>query len=223
MFPTVKLDSRPGRIGDLNTFIVDRCRNKSVLNIGAAGNMAAYLPHQADLSTHMRVSKVAREIMAMDIDQDAIAHANRFGVSIKYGDCQDFDLGRRFDVILWLEVIEHLDRPADALNTVMRHLEPGGELIMTTFNATFIGGFVDGVVRGDMGVFYDHVACHMPEHIKALVDRHGHRLAEVYFYTQFNKFTTSAHIKGNILNAISFVAPRLSNAFLSVIKHRPTD
>jgi SAM-dependent methyltransferase len=221
MFQTVKLDSRPGRIADLNTFIVERCRNKSVLNIGAAGNMAAYLPDQAELSTHMKVSAVAKEIRAMDIDRDAIDHATRFGVPIEYGDCQDFDLGRRFDVILWLEVIEHLDRPADALNTVMRHLEPGGELIVTTFNATFIGGFVDGLVGGDMGVFYDHVACHMPEHIKALVDRHGHRLVEVYFYTQFNKFTASARIKGNILNAISMVAPRLSNAFLSVIKHRP--
>lgn len=222
MFPTVKLASRPGRIADLNTFIVERCRNKSVLNIGAAGNMAAYLPDQADLSTHMKALRVAKEMRALDIDREAIAHANRHGVAIEYADCQDFDLGRRFDVILWLEVIEHLDRPADALNTIMRHLEPGGQLILTTFNATFIGGFVDGLLNRDMGVFYDHMACHMPENIKALVDRHGHQFAEVYFYTQFNKFTKSARVKSHILNAVSFVAPRFSNAFLSVIRHRPT-
>jgi hypothetical protein len=56
----------------------------------------------------------------------------------------------------------------------MRHLKPGGQLILTTFNATFVGGFVDGVLRRDMGVFYDHVACYMPENVKALTDRHSY-------------------------------------------------
>lgn len=223
MFPTVKLNPRPGRIAALNAFVVERCRNKSVLNVGAAGNMAAYLPDRIELSTHMQALSVAREMRAVDVDREAMDHANRHGVAIEYADCQNFDLGRRFDVILWLEVIEHLDRPADALNSIMRHLEPDGELILTTFNATFIGGFLDGLFGRDMGVFHDHVACHMPEHIKVLADRHQHRLSEVYFYTQFNKFTTTARIKSNILDAISVVTPRFSNSFLSVIKHRSAD
>jgi SAM-dependent methyltransferase len=138
------------------------------------------------------------------------------------GDCQDFDLGRTFDTVLWLEVIEHVDRPGDALNAAMRHLKPGGQLVLTTFNATFVGGFVDSVLRNDMGVFHDHVACYMPENIKALTDRHGYALSEVYFYTQMNRFWRSAQIKSHILKAIGTVVSRFNNAFIAVIEHRGT-
>jgi SAM-dependent methyltransferase len=222
MFPTIDIGCKIEKIRDLNDFVVERCKGKSVLNIGAAGNMGAYLPDRADLSTHMKAAKVASDIFAIDIDREAIDHAAGHGVAIHYADCQDFDLGRQFDTVLWLEVIEHLDRPGDALHAAMRHLKPGGQLLLTTFNATFAGGFLDGILRRDMGVYHDHVACYMPEHIKALTDRHGYRLTEVYFYTMMNRFWRSAHIKSYFLKAIGTVAPRLSNAFVAIIEHRGT-
>jgi SAM-dependent methyltransferase len=220
MFSTIQLDCTVGRLADLNDYVVARCRGKSVLNIGAGGNMKAYLPDRPHLSTHMKAAAVAADIHAIDIDREAIGHAAAHGVTIDYADCQDFDLGRQFDVVLWLEVIEHVERPADALHAAMRHLKPGGQLILTTFNATFVGGFVDGVLRRDMGVFYDHVACYMPENVKALTDRHGYKMTEVQFYTQMNRFWLTGLIKSHILNAIGWFAPRLNNAFAAVIEHR---
>ena len=42
-----------------------------------------------------------------------------------------FDPGKRFDLILMLDVLEHFDQPAQALQAVERLLEPGGTLFIT--------------------------------------------------------------------------------------------
>lgn len=43
----------------------------------------------------------------------------------------EFDPGRQFDLILMLDVLEHLDQPAQAMITVERLLKPEGTLFLT--------------------------------------------------------------------------------------------
>jgi 2-polyprenyl-3-methyl-5-hydroxy-6-metoxy-1,4-benzoquinol methylase len=216
-FPTVSID-RPKAIRDLNAFVCSRAANKSVLNVGAAGNMADYLPDRPHLSTHMKVLNVAKEVAAVDIDRKAIAHANRHGVDIQYGDCETLDLGRTFDLVLWLEVIEHVERPGQALNALMKHVKPGGELIITTPNPTYIMSVVKSALGLSLGIFHDHVTSFFPEHIKVLADRHGFEASEFHFYTQMNNFSRAAGLKSHLLRAIGVMLPRLSNSFLAVIR-----
>jgi SAM-dependent methyltransferase len=217
VYPTVVI-GRPGLVRDLDDFILARVAGKSVLNVGAAGNMQAYLPHRAELSTHVKVMKAAREVVGIDVDRRAIAHAKNHGVEILERDCETLDLGTTFDVILWLDVIEHLDRPADALIALMKHLNTSGELILTTFNATFIGVFIDSIFKRNVSVYYDHVGCYMPEHVAVLASRHGYRASEFYFYTRMNTYTRAATIKSHVIRTIGFVFPRFNNAFIAVIR-----
>ena len=47
-------------------------------------------------------------------------------------DSQDLDLGRKFDTIVMLAVVEHLTQPKKALCQIAAHLNPGGTLLITT-------------------------------------------------------------------------------------------
>ena len=47
-------------------------------------------------------------------------------------DTEVLDLGRKFDSILMLAVIEHLTQPQKALCQIGAHLNPGGKLLITT-------------------------------------------------------------------------------------------
>jgi SAM-dependent methyltransferase len=60
--------------------------------------------------------------------------------SIINGNAENFDLGEaQFDVVVSLQVIEHLHRPELMLNKVHRHLMPGGVFIFTTPNLCGLG------------------------------------------------------------------------------------
>lgn len=47
-------------------------------------------------------------------------------------DKQELALGRKFDTIVMLAVIEHLTQPGKALCQIAAHLKPGGRLLITT-------------------------------------------------------------------------------------------
>ncbi|OGV51479.1 MAG: hypothetical protein A2X49_17000 [Lentisphaerae bacterium GWF2_52_8] len=53
-----------------------------------------------------------------------------------------------FDVITMLEVIEHLDRPVDALREINRALRPSGILVISTPNACSASNVFSSIVTG---------------------------------------------------------------------------
>ena len=55
---------------------------------------------------------------------------------------QNFDLGRTFDTVFAGELIEHLGNVDGFLSSARRHLEPGGQLVLTTPNVFYVGNFV---------------------------------------------------------------------------------
>lgn len=54
---------------------------------------------------------------------------------IVLGNMENYDFGRRFDVIIAGDVLEHVDNQSLFLNNVKKHLKKEGYLILTTPNA----------------------------------------------------------------------------------------
>lgn len=52
------------------------------------------------------------------------------------------DLRRKFETVFAGELIEHIDGVHGFLTSTLRHLAPGGQLILTTPNAFYIDNFV---------------------------------------------------------------------------------
>lgn len=167
----VVLECGIGARPDIYPFLLDKAQGKAVLNVGAAGNASVYLPDRPHLWLHTRLIETADSVVGLDIDPVEVGIAAQHGITIELGNCEDALLHRKFDMIVMLEVIEHVDNLATAIMNLLRHLKPGGELVMTTPNATHIGNIIDAFLRRPANVFYQHVTVFTPEHFQAFCDR----------------------------------------------------
>lgn len=215
----VRLDCPLGTVGDIYPYLMLKARGKTVLNVGAAGNASVYLPGRPHLWLHTRLIDVAGDVVGLDIDPVEIGIAARHGIVIEQGNCEDARLGREFDLIVMLEVIEHVDNLAAAIHNLLDHLKPGAELVMTTPNATHIGNIIDAFLRRPANVFWQHVTLFTPEHFQAFCDRHGLDLCDVKYFT-FNAPDSglAMKMKTALIKAFGALSPRLHSSFAVTIR-----
>jgi SAM-dependent methyltransferase len=112
--------------GKLLGFIRDHCRSSGryLLDVGCGTGI-----HAGFLSGHYQV-----EGLDLDPKMLAIAKKKHPGIPFHRGDMVDFDLGRRFDVIVCLfssiGYVKTGPRLREAIRNMARHLLPGGVLLV---------------------------------------------------------------------------------------------
>ena len=89
------------------------------------------------------MARLGATVTGIDPSPETIAAASRHaeggGLAISYRVAQAEDLvmeGRRFDVVLCLEVVEHVPDVRGFLSVLARLLAPGGVMILSTINRT---------------------------------------------------------------------------------------
>lgn len=91
---------------------------------------------------------------------------------IVQGNAEEFDLkSETFDIIVSLQVIEHLHRPELMLSAVRKHLKPGGLFIFTTPNS----GCISAKIMKDKwhGFREDHVSLKEFDEWRSFIDENG--------------------------------------------------
>jgi len=101
-----------------------------VLDVGCAGHS----PEPDDpLWVHGALCRRYNNVWGIELDPSLIEELNRAGFhNIVEADAQAFQLDRRFDTVVAGEIIEHLENPAGLLKSAMKHLKPGGRIVLTT-------------------------------------------------------------------------------------------
>ena len=106
--------------------------NLSVLDIGCAVGLVSE-----------PVARMGARVTGIDPGAELIsaarAHAAAGGLAIDYRNARTEDLaaaGEKFDLVLCLEVVEHVPDPRAFLATCARLLAPGGLMIVSTINRT---------------------------------------------------------------------------------------
>lgn len=83
------------------------------------------------------VAPLAKHVTAVDLNISdrararATKHAN---VTLKEDDLAVMDLGQQFDMAYCIGVLHHTDDPATTFRTIMKHLRPGGRMILWVYS-----------------------------------------------------------------------------------------
>ena len=108
--------------------LIKKYSNKKKLSILDVGSGYGFLPFFVDKGWHVH---------GIDIDEERVRRANQIkhsnAVFLK-GDAEDFSIGRKFDVVLALDVIEHLDHPERCIESVSNHVKDDGIFIVSNPN-----------------------------------------------------------------------------------------
>lgn len=88
-----------------------------------------------ETSAWLKAMGVAGFVLGMEIEPAVAAEARRRLDEVVVGNAETADFGeRRFDLVLCLDVLEHMVDPWAFLERVQKHLEPGGTVIASIPN-----------------------------------------------------------------------------------------
>jgi 2-polyprenyl-6-hydroxyphenyl methylase/3-demethylubiquinone-9 3-methyltransferase len=114
---------------DLDQNAMNALSGLSVLDIGCGGGLVSE-----------PLARMGAKVTGIDPDPVAIAtaqdHAEISGLAIDYQNKAAEDIKKTYDVVLALEIIEHVAAPEDFVRTCAKLVRPGGLVIFSTLNRT---------------------------------------------------------------------------------------
>ena len=132
----------PTRIGYIRDTILshynrDSLKDLSIVDVGCGGGLVCE-----------PLSRLGADVTGVDADSQAIqvakAHASDVGLVIDYQNCAAEDLDKKFDVVLSLEIIEHVSDVEGFVKSCASLCKDGGIVIFSTLNRN-IKSFLMGV------------------------------------------------------------------------------
>ena len=123
------VDDRPTEPNNSHTMLLDLVgSNRRVLELGCSdGYMTRWMVD------------AGCDVTGVEVDPEAAEQARQWATEVVVGDLDSLDLeetlgGRRFEVVLCGDVLEHLRNPTRALVAARRLLEPGGVVVASVPN-----------------------------------------------------------------------------------------
>lgn len=162
-------------------FIPEKCRGKSVLDIGCirhSAEFAANDPHWL----HRKISTAASRILGVDYLPGEVEKLRAQGYNIVYGDAaKPLAIDEKFDVIFAGDIIEHLANFEAFFANCDRLLKTGGQLILTTGNPLYIEGIHYAALKKGILINPEHTCWMCPQAMAQLLDRFSFQIKESHF------------------------------------------
>lgn len=165
-----------------------------VLDIGCADHSSEKA--EKDIWLHKHLYKKTDHVLGMDILQSEVDKLCDMGYNVTQGNAEEFDLGKKFDVINAGELIEHLSNPGRFLERCKEHLKDGGKLILTAPNAWYLPYMISVLLRGRPPLNFQHTCWYDQGTLTQLLERHGFKVKKLVFVkaSQGEKAWRASHI-----------------------------
>jgi 2-polyprenyl-3-methyl-5-hydroxy-6-metoxy-1,4-benzoquinol methylase len=199
--------------GNILDFIPELARGKRVLDVGCVDHTIANAQMKISDGTwlHDRMCKTASSVVGLDYSLEGVQALNAMGYNIVHGDAMTIDLGEQFDVVNCGEIIEHLENPGIFLRNMVRHIRPGGRLVVTTPNAYFALHMVEAIFANRYNRWnHEHTQWFDYFTLGNLFDRVGLSIEECRHFARSRK--TQA-----VLNAIGAGCPAILASTLVMV------
>lgn len=174
-------------------FIINACRGKRVLHFGFADSPFTEERVKSKELLHLKLANVASLIYGADIDSDSVSKYTSLTndnkhwiIDICKKEIVANDYNKRFDIVVFGEILEHLLNPGDALKNLnsICHINKA-QLILTTPNA-FNGAGFSASLLGNEIVHPEHYYYYSPVTLKRLLEDCGFTKVKISFYSGEN-------------------------------------
>jgi len=136
--------------------IKNLCKDKNVLDLGCVDHDSRL--ERNDLWLHKHIKNVANNLIGVDYLREEVENLKKKGYNIIFANVENFDLNKKFDIIVAGELIEHLENPGKFLDSVKKHMHKDSILIITTPNCFSIRRMIGVIFFGKLKENREHVA-----------------------------------------------------------------
>ena len=198
--------------------ILELASGKRVLHLGCVGHEAweeSDPAHRYQQSMHAKIEGVARELVGVDTNAEAIEGYEQAGIETgmivgSVERLEALDLGGAFDVIVSGNVIEHLSNPGGMLDGMRALSHPGTAVLVSTPHALGLRLYVRHV-RGQFQESKDHMMTFNGPSLANLMERHGFRVVSVdTSYAEVSRMSLKARVAHTLMNR----APRFGRTLI---------
>lgn len=127
-----------------------------------------------------KLLEVNPDVVGLDYNKSNVEDAQKEGYNFVYGDIEEEEsllkIGKKFDLILLIDVIEHINNVWGALRNLAGIMNTGSKLLITTPNPFYYQNFLKIFMKKDIWILEDHTNYIVAENFKQLVERQ-------WFYT----------------------------------------
>jgi SAM-dependent methyltransferase len=162
-------------------FILERCRGKSVLDLGCIRHSAEFAVKDPGW-LHGKVVTTASRAVGVDYLAEDLKKLRGMGFVMIHGDVtKPIALDEKFDLIFAGDIIEHLTNFDGFFDNCSRLLKPGGELIITTGNPFYLEGVHYAALKGRVLINPEHTCWMDPQALAQLAERFDYAVKEAHF------------------------------------------
>jgi 2-polyprenyl-3-methyl-5-hydroxy-6-metoxy-1,4-benzoquinol methylase len=162
---------------DKDQIIEKVCAGKSVLDVGCIGQDRNY---KDETWLHNKVKKFSKHVDGVDILTEEIKELRSKGYSIYHVD-ELKTSGKKYDVILMADVIEHVDNPVEFLSFYSSFASDDGVLLITTPNSNRANNFVHIFFNNNYSVNPEHTFWFCPRTFAEVTDRAKLKIKTFYW------------------------------------------
>jgi SAM-dependent methyltransferase len=145
----------------------------TVLDVGFWGQ--ANLPDRSDWP-HRIIESITKELWGVDIvyDESMLSQRDRYARM----SAESFSVDQKFDVIVALDLIEHIPNPGLFLDRAKAHLKPGGRLLISTPNTFNLFVMAGKLTHPEPPINSDHTVYFNRPTIWKLFEKCGWKVSE---------------------------------------------
>lgn len=178
-----------GNVQQRVDYVLDACRNKSVLHVGCADAPLTKQRLEDRTLLYSMIEEVAAIQYGIDLSLEGINILREYGYeNLAVANVEDIAASKLFgsvdfDVIVAGEILEHLSNPGLFLNNMRPLLvKPDSKVILTTVNAYCAHRFVYTALTGKEKVHPDHVFYFSRSTLTELLSRCGLIVDDFTYY-----------------------------------------